>query len=433
MLKGLPAAIDTELNLLGICINNASVLDKVIENLTVKNFYLEKHKIIFNALVNLYTKNISIDTITITEELKKTKKLEDAGGIYYLAQITSSALEFRNVKEYIDIIKEKSNQREIIKLANNMILKATEGIETKEIINKAETKILSLQNVNTTNMQKIDETLVNVFETIERNYNAGGGITGIATGYKTLDKVLSGLNKKDFVVIAARPSMGKTAFALNIAYNIATENNVAIFSLEMSNEQLVQRVLANASCVELEKIKNGNLTEKEWEKVTLFSTKVAEKKITIDDSGTCTVNDIRAKCKRIKATKGLDVIVIDYLQLMSGNGGESRQQDVTEISRGLKQLAKDLDVVVIALSQLSRAPEQRNNHRPILSDLRESGSIEQDADVVMFLYRDAYYNAETEDENIAECILAKNRNGEVGTTKLAWIGQYQKFSQLLIN
>ncbi|MBU3171378.1 replicative DNA helicase [Clostridium estertheticum] len=429
--KLLPCSYEVEATILGSILSDSKFLNDVLEIIDTNDFYKESHKIIYSMFLDLFSQNIKIDIITVAEALRKIDSLKQCGGITYLSQMTESVLRTNDIKAYAEIIKEKSNKRKIIKIANELLEKGYNAkLNSKEIISDVEENLFSLVLNTEDRMCNIDLVMDTTLRVLENNYKNGGGITGISYGFNEIDRVTSGLQKQDLIIIAARPSMGKTTLAVNIGNYVAKTKQVAIFSLEMSKEQLVQKKLSATALVEYEKIRSGKLDGKEWDKIASASGYIASLKLKIDDTASQSVNIVKAKCKKLKAQSGLDLIIIDYLQLMQGNGEKNREQEISTISRGLKAIAKELNITVIALSQLSRAPEQRSDHRPMLSDLRESGSIEQDADVVMFLYRDEYYNNETEDKNIAECIIGKQRNGRVGTIKLAWLGQYQMFANL---
>ncbi|MPQ32466.1 replicative DNA helicase [Clostridium estertheticum] len=429
--KLLPCSYEVEATILGSILSDSKFLNDVLEIIDTNDFYKESHKIIYSIFLDLFSQNIKIDLITVAEALRKIDSLKQCGGITYLSQMTESVLRTNDIKAYAEIIKEKSNKRKIIKIANELLEKGYNAkLNSKEIISDVEENLCSLVLNTEDRMCNIDLVMDTTLRLLENNYKNGGGITGTSYGFNEIDRVTSGLQKQDLIIIAARPSMGKTTLAVNIGNYVAKTKQVAIFSLEMSKEQLVQKKLSATALVEYEKIRSGKLDGKEWDKIASASGHIASLKLRIDDTAAQSVNIVKAKCKKLKAQSGLDLIIIDYLQLMQGNGEKNREQEISTISRGLKAIAKELNITVIALSQLSRAPEQRSDHRPMLSDLRESGSIEQDADVVMFLYRDEYYNNETEDKNIAECIIGKQRNGRVGTIKLAWLGQYQMFANL---
>ena len=370
--------------------------------------------------------------ITLSEELKKRNTLESIGGMIYIANLSEGVSTTANIKYYCEIVEEKSTLRKLIKASNEIIAKGYEDEENIDVIVElAEQKIFNItQKRNQDGLEPIKSILLESFTKIEQLSQNTGGITGLTTGFIDLDAKTSGMQKSDLILVAARPAMGKTAFSLNIVQNAAMKGDasVAFFSLEMSKDQLVQRMLSSESHVELQKIINGRLTEEDWPKLVSSMGPLAQANIFIDDTPGITLMDLKAKCRKLKIEKGLDLIMIDYLQLMSGEGkNENRQQEISNISRGLKGLAKEMDCPVVALSQLSRAPEMRSDHRPILSDLRESGAIEQDADIVMFLYRDEYYHEDSEKKNIGEVIIAKHRNGPTGTVELVFMGEFTKF------
>ncbi|GAA0123652.1 replicative DNA helicase [Clostridium faecium] len=433
-LRSMPHNVEAEQSVLGSMLIDKAAIAEAAETLEAEDFYMESHKIIFKAIKELYQKDIPVDMITLIEHLRSTEKLDEAGGISYITEISSSVPSTANLTSYIQIVEDKAILRRLIR-------SATEIIETSynkqhnvdAVLDLAEKNVFNIsEKKNTSDFESMSAVLERGFEEIERIYNNKGETTGIPSGFKDLDEKTSGFQSGDMVLIAARPSMGKTTFALNLAQHAALRagKSVAIFSLEMSKEQLAYKLLCAEANVDMLKLRTGELDERDWENIARASGPLADAKIFIDDTAGISIMEMRSKCRRLKMEHGIDMILIDYLQLMSGSGGESRQQEVSEISRSIKAIAKEMKCPVIALSQLSRAPEQRADHRPMLSDLRESGSIEQDADLVMFLYRDEYYNKESEDKNVAECIIAKQRNGPVGTVKLAWLGQYSKFGSL---
>ena len=383
--------------------------------------------------MKLNSNNEPIDLITLIEELRKEGHLDSIGGISYLTSLSTIVPTTSNVKYYANIVKEKSVMRQLIKASNEIInLGYDASTDVQEILDKAEKNIFDIsQEKSGDDIQPINVVLQDTFEMIEKLCTDKSEVTGITTGFADLNKKINGLQRTDLILLAARPAMGKTAFSLNLVQNAALKGDasVAVFSLEMSKEQLVQRMLSAQSNVELSKIKTGNLGESDWPRIIDGMAVLSEANIFIDDTPGIKISEIRSKCRRLKIEKGLDLILIDYLQLMEGEGkNENRQQEIAKISRSLKILAKELDCPVVALSQLSRSPELRKDHRPILSDLRESGSIEQDADIVMFLYRDEYYHDDSEKKNIGEVIIAKNRHGETGNVELVWFGQVQKFA-----
>ncbi|AAK81635.1 replicative DNA helicase [Clostridium acetobutylicum] len=432
-LRAMPQNLEAEQSVLGSMISDKNCIAQAAESLRGEDFYRQNHQIIFNAMLELFQKDIPVDLITLLEHLKSTDKLEASGGITYVTQIRDSIASTANIQSYIKIVKDKAVLRKLIKSSTDIIEESySKQDDVEKVLDSAEKRIFDIaENKVTSDFEAMNVVLERGFEQIEKLYNNKGEITGIPSGFPELDDKTSGFQKGDMVLIAARPSMGKTTFALNIAEYAALRagKSVVIFSLEMSKEQLAYKLLCSEANVDMLKLRTGNLEDEDWDNIARASGPLADAKIFIDDTAGVSVMEMRSKCRRLKIEHGIDLIVIDYLQLMSGNG-ESRQQEVSEISRSIKALAKEIGCPVIALSQLSRAPEQRNDHRPMLSDLRESGSIEQDADLVMFLYRDEYYNKETEQKNVAECIIAKQRNGPTGTVNLAWLGQYSKFGRL---
>jgi len=427
-----PHSIEAEQSVLGAMILDKEAINMAVEMIKPEDFYKEANKEIFEAIINLYNKNEPVDLITLAEELKRRGTLESVGGVTYLADLSSGVATTANTKYYCKIVEEKSILRRLIKSCNEVILKSYEDSEeVNAIIEKAEKSIFDItQGRHREGFAPLNEVLLKSFSKIEERAANQDALTGITTGFIDLDYKLSGLQKSDLILVAARPSMGKTAFALNIATNAALKGGakVAIFSLEMSKEQLVQRMISATAHVDLQKIISGRLSEDEWIQVINAMGPLSQAQIFIDDTAGISLMEMKAKCRRLKIEKGLDLILIDYLQLMqSESRHENRQQEISAISRGLKALAKELECPVVALSQLSRAPELRSDHRPILSDLRESGAIEQDADVVMFLYRDEYYNQDTEKKNIGEVIIAKHRNGPTGSIELVFKKEFTKF------
>ena len=433
-MRSLPQSIEAEQSVLGSMITDKNAVVEAIEKLEENDFYRDGHKLIFKTISEMFKDDMPVDLVTLLERLKATEKLEKAGGVTYVSELSSSLLTTINLSAYIKIVKEKSILRKLIRASTSIIEDSyNKQGEVEEVLEGAEKKIFDIAEKRTTSdFEPLNVVLERGFLEIERLFNNKGEITGVGSGFVDLDAKTSGFQKGDMVLIAARPSMGKTTFALNIAEHAALREgkSVVVFSLEMSKEQLAYKLLCSEANVDMLKLRTGALDDKDWENIARETGPLSKAKIYIDDTAGVTVMEMRSKCRRLKLEYGIDLIVIDYLQLMSGSSNESRQQEVSEISRSIKALAKEMECPVIALSQLSRAPEQRADHRPMLSDLRESGSIEQDADLDMFLYRDEYYNKETEDTNIAECIIAKQRNGPVGTVKLAWLGQYSKFGNL---
>ena len=431
-----PHDIEAEQAVIGSMLTDKDAVMSAVEKLKPESFYREDNKAIYEAMVNLYNRSEPIDLITVNDELTSMGMFEKVGGMEYLAMLPEKVPTTANVEKYIEIVEEKSMLRNLIKTANEIIeLGYDQTEEVEDIMDSAEKKIFDLiQNKNQKGYADIKEVLVESFTKLEELYNQKQTITGVPTGFAELDYKTAGLHGSDLILIAARPAMGKSAFALNIAANAALKNNtpVAIFNLEMSKEQLVNRLLCSEAMVDSNKIRTGKLEEKDWSKLANIVGPLSDSKIFIDDTPGISVMEIRTKCRKLKMEKDIGLIIIDYLQLVQGNSkrNSSREQEIAEISRSLKILAKELNVPVVALSQLSRAVEQRVDHRPMLSDLRESGSIEQDADIVMFLYRDDYYNQDSEEKGITEVMIAKHRGGSTGTIKLVWMGEYTKFANL---
>lgn len=427
-----PHNIEAEQSVLGSMLLDREAVAVAADGLKPEDFYMDAHKEIFEAMVEIFDRGEPVDLVTVVEELRQRATLDAVGGVSYITDLSMTVPSTANIKYYVGIVEEKSILRRLISACNEVIRESYEAREDIElIVDHAEKKIFEVTQKNTTtDFEPIKTVLLDTYAKIEELSKNKGKVIGIPTGFVDLDQKTSGLQPSDFILVAARPSMGKTSFVLNVAQYAALHANVptAIFSLEMSKEQLVQRMLSSESNVELQKIRTGELTEEEWIKLVEAAGPLSQAPIFIDDTPGISVMEMRSKARRLKMEKGLGLIVIDYLQLMSGRGkSENRQQEISEISRSLKALARELSVPVITLSQLSRAPEARTDHRPMLSDLRESGAIEQDADVVMFLYRDEYYNPDTEKKNIAEVIIAKQRNGPTGTVELVWLGQFTKF------
>ncbi|MEG0180290.1 MAG: replicative DNA helicase [Terrisporobacter sp.] len=428
-----PHSVESEQSILGSIILDKDAIITVAETILPGDFYKEAHKIIYQSMLTLSGNNEPIDLITLIEELRKEGHLDNVGGISYLTSLSTIVPTTSNVRYYANIVKEKSVMRQLIKASNEIINLGYDGsTDVEEMLNKAEKQIFDIsQEKASDDFQPINLVLQDAYDLIEKLYSDKSDVTGITTGFTDLNKKINGLQRTDLILVAARPAMGKTAFSLNLVQNAALKGgaSVAVFSLEMSKEQLVQRMLSAQSNVELSKIKTGTLGESDWPRIIDAMAVLSEANIFIDDTPGIKISEIRSKCRKLKIEKGLDFIMIDYLQLMEGDGkDENRQQEIAKISRSLKILAKELNCPVVALSQLSRSPELRKDHRPILSDLRESGSIEQDADIVMFLYRDEYYHDDSEKKNIGEIIVAKNRHGETGNVELVWFGQVQKFA-----
>lgn len=431
-----PQNIEAEQAVLGAIFLEPSSLTLVSEVLIPEDFYRAAHQKIFNCMLTLSDHGKAVDLVTVTEELSAAKLIEDIGGVSYLSELAGSVPTAANIEYYARIVEEKSLLRRLIRTATSIAQDGyTREDEVENVLGEAEKSILEVaQRKNAGAFHNIKDVLVRTYDNIEIMHNRKGDITGIATGFTELDKMTAGFQRNDLIIVGARPSVGKTAFALNIAQNVATktEENVAIFSLEMGAEQLVMRMLCAEGNIDAQRLRTGSLTDDDWGKLTMAMGSLSNAGIFIDDTPGVRITDIRSKCRRLKQEHGLGMILIDYLQLIVGSGraGENRQQEVSEISRSLKALARELQIPVIALSQLSRGVEQRQDKRPMMSDIRESGSIEQDADIVAFLYRDDYYDKESEDKNIIEIIIAKQRNGPVGTVQLAFVKEYNKFVNL---
>ena len=432
-----PHNLESEQCVIGSIIVEEETLVPVAEILDREDFYIDAHKVIYDSMIELGNERKPIDMITLTNRLKEKGYLDQVGGVTYLTSITNMIPTTSNVKVYAEIVKKNSTLRKLIKASNDIISMGYEASDSlDDILNVAEKKIFDIsQDRMSQDFKPISEVLTSVTAMIEEVYSKGSDITGLDTGFIDLNKKLGGFHKSDLILIAARPGMGKTAFALNLVANAAirSKSSVAVFSLEMSKEQLVQRLLSSQSNVALNNISKGKIADDEWKKLTDAMTVLSSSDIFIDDTPGIKVSEIRSKCRKLKMERGLDMIMIDYLQLMEADGrADNRQQEVSKISRSLKILAKEMNCPVIALSQLSRNTESGKDHMPKLSDLRDSGAIEQDADIVMFIYRDEYYTKmETKKKDLAEIIIAKNRHGEISNIELVWIGKIQKFSNKL--
>ena len=431
-----PHDIEAEQAVIGSMLTDNDAVVASAEKLKDNDFYREDNRAIFAAMMNLYSRAEPIDLITVKAELESMGKFEQVGGYEYLSQLPEKVPTTANAAKYIKIVEEKSTLRNLIKTANEIIeLGYDPTEELEDIMEGAEKRIFNImQDKNQKGYAAIKDVLVESFTQLEELYNRKQHITGVPSGFADLDYRTAGFHGSELILIAARPAMGKSAFALNIATNAAVraKTPVAIFSLEMSKEQMVNRILCSEAMVDSNKVRTGKLEEDDWGKLAETIGPLSEAEIYIDDTPGISITEIRAKCRKLKIEKEIGMVVIDYLQLIQGTNKRngSREQEISEISRSLKILAKELNVPVIALSQLSRAVEQRPDHRPMLSDLRESGAIEQDADIVMFLYRDDYYNEDSDKKNIAEVIIAKHRGGSTGTVDLGWFGTYTKFVNL---
>ncbi len=433
-----PQNIEAEKAVLGAMLIKKEAITQVMEILHGEDFYREAHRIAFEAMQKLTENEEAVDIVTLVEELRKEEQLERVGGITFVSDLANTVPTAANVTYHAKIVQEKAELRRLIDAATAIAAAAYEDTEDVEaIMDEAEKKILAVAAGQSGGaFESMKDILMRTFERINLLYESKGGLTGLSTGFKDLDTLTSGLQKSDLVLVAARPSMGKTAFTLNIASYVGLHGGIcAFFSLEMSKEQLMQRMLCSEGGIDAQHLRTGQLTDEEWTKLVEVADRLNKAPIYIDDTAGITVMELRSKARRLKAEHGLDVIFIDYLQLMQGRpsrNSDNRQQEISEISRSLKALARELDVPVVALSQLSRSVESRQVKRPMLSDLRESGSLEQDADIVMFLYREDYYDKDTEDKNITEVIIAKHRNGPVDTIKLFFQREFTKFRDLLI-
>ena len=434
----LPHSIEAEQAVIGAMLMDKEAILTSSEIVSGDDFYQSAYGVIFEAIVEIYNEGKPVDLITLQSRLKEKDVPAEISSLEFVRDLVAAVPTSANVKYYAEIVAEKAMLRRLIKLneeIENMCYLGKEPMEA--VLETTEKKVFELvQKRNTGDFVPIKQVVLNALDKIEAASKNAGSVTGIPTGFLDLDYKTAGLQPSDLILIAARPSMGKTAFVLNIAQHVAFKANksVAIFSLEMSKEQLVNRLFALEAQVDAQSLRTGNLKDSDWEKLIESAGIIGKSKLMIDDTPGISISELRSKCRKMKLEHGLDLIIIDYLQLMTGRVGgrsESRQQEISEISRALKGVARELNVPVIALSQLSRAVEQRPDHRPMMSDLRESGAIEQDADVVMFIYRDDYYNKDTELKNVAEIIIAKQRNGAIGTINLTWLPQYTKFANYL--
>ncbi|KMY33574.1 DNA helicase [Lysinibacillus xylanilyticus] len=424
---------EAEQSVIGAIFLDPQSLITASEILLADDFYQNAHKKIFETMLRLSDQGKAIDVVTVTEELSAKKEIEDVGGLSYLLELANAVPTAANVAHYAKIVEEKALLRRLIRVATKIVEDGyTREDEVEALLGEAEKKMMEVANrKNAGDFKHVKDVLVETFDNIEKMQSQKGDVTGIPTGFRDLDHITAGFQRNDLIIVAARPSVGKTAFALNVAQSVAVQarENVAIFSLEMGAEQLVMRMLCAEGNIDAQVLRTGALTTEDWGKLTMAMGSLSNSGIFIDDTPGVRINEIRAKCRRLAQEHGLGMILIDYLQLIQGSGkpGENRQQEVSEISRSLKGLARELKVPVIALSQLSRGVEQRQDKRPMMSDLRESGSIEQDADIVAFLYRDDYYDKESESKNMIEIIIAKQRNGPTGTVTLAFKKEFNKF------
>ena len=431
----MPNSLEAEQSVVGSMLMDKEAIVSAMEILIKEDFYHQQYGVVFEAMVELFNKGMPVDLVTLQNKLKEMDVPKEISGMEFVRDIVTAVPTSANIKYYANIVKENAVKRRLIRITEDIENECYAGKESLDsVLNKTEKDVFALLSSRTGGeFVPIRTVVMNALEKIEKASKQSGAVTGIPTGFVDLDYRTAGLQPSDLVLIAARPSMGKTAFVLNIAQHIAFRENMcaAIFSLEMSKEQLVNRLFSLESRVDAQALRTGNLSDSDWEKLVEGAGIIGDSKLIIDDTPGISISELSSKCRKYKLEHDLKIIIIDYLQLMSGSGrGESRQQEVSDISRSLKALARELNVPVIALSQLSRAVEQRPDHRPMLSDLRESGAIEQDADMVMFIYRDDYYNKDTELKGISEIIIAKQRNGPIGTVNLAWLPQYTKFANL---
>lgn len=430
-----PQNVEAEQAVLGAMLLSHDAVIVAMEKLQSQDFYRDVHRIIFEAMEHLHRENKEIDVITLPDELKRMKKLDDVGGLEYVLNLPNLVGSAANIEYYANIVAEKALARNLISTCTELTTEAYDGQkETEALLDDAERRILQLSDTkNRGDFASVGAVVEVTLDKITKLYENKAGLTGLPTGFRDLDRMTSGLQPSDLILVAARPSMGKTAFTLNIAQNVGVRQHktVAFFSLEMSQEQLAQRLLCQIAHIDSQKLRTGQLnSDEEWTRLTDACDKLYESPIYIDDTPGISVAEMRSKARRLKSEHGLDLIIVDYLQLMQGRNAESRQQEISEISRSLKALARELKVPLIALSQLSRSVESRQDKRPMLSDLRESGALEQDADIVSFLYREDYYDKETENQHITEVILAKHRNGPVGSVKLYFKNEFTLFLNL---
>lgn len=436
--RTMPQSIEAEQSVIGSMLLDSEAIVVASEIVTKEDFYNKQYGVLFEAMVELHDEGSSVDVVTLQNRLKEKDVPPQVSSLEFIRDLVAMVPTSANIRHYARIMADKALMRRMIRLNEEIANTCYQGKESAEsILENAEKQVFDLiQRRGGNDFVPIQKIVSNAMDKIEAASKLHGNVTGIATGFLDLDYCTAGMQPSDLVLIAARPSMGKTAFVLNIAQHVAFKQNqcVAIFSLEMSKEQLVNRMFSLESNVDAQKLRTGQLMDDEWEKLIEGANTISRSKLIIDDTPGISISEMKSKCRKYKLEHGLEMIIIDYLQLMSGSGKmESRQQEISDISRSLKALARELKVPVLALSQLSRAVEQRPDHRPMLSDLRESGAIEQDADVVMFIYRDDYYNKDTDRKGISEIIIAKQRNGPIKTVELAWLPQYTKFANLEMN
>ena len=433
--RELPHNKEAELSVIGSVLSDAHSVAASAEIIKPDDFYYTANREIYRVVMDLFNENIPVDIVTVSDRLNQSDKLDGVGGITYLSTAATSVPTTGNVEYYAKIIKEKAVLRRLIKASAAISeLAYSEYDNIERVMEQSEQVVFDVSSEKESNdIVPIQDVLMTAYQDMVENSINKGSITGVPTGFNELNRRTGGFHGGELIIIAGRPGMGKSSFAVNIAEHAAINDKipVAIFNLEMSKTMIVNRILCSQALVDSQKVRLGDFDSEDWQQIGAVVDKVASAPLYVDDTASITVSEIRAKCRRLKQTKNLGMIIIDYLQLMQGSGkGDNRQQEISDISRSLKVLAKELDIPVIALSQLSRTSETRSDKRPMLSDLRESGAIEQDADIVMFLYRDEYYNKDTEKKNIAECIIAKHRSGETGTFELGWRGKYTKFTNI---
>ena len=434
-----PHSIEAEQAVLGGLMLDQRAWEQIADRINDSDFYRHDHRLIFRAIEELDQKDVPTDAVTLSQHLESRGLLEDAGGLAYLGRLAKETPTAANIRAYADIVREKSVMRQLAQVGTDIADSAynTEGRDSKELLDFAERKVYQIAEQGSRNQQGfvgMNSLLKNTVDTIDKLYQQEGSITGVATGFDKFDEMTSGLQGGDLVIIAGRPSMGKTTFAMNLAENAAIGQKmaVAVFSMEMPGESLAMRMISSLGRIDQHNLRTGQIQDEDWPRITSTVSMLSEAQVFVDDTPALTPTELRARARRLKREHGLDMIVIDYLQLMRvGGNTENRATEISEISRSLKALAKELSVPVIALSQLNRSLEQRPNKRPVMSDLRESGAIEQDADLIVFIYRDEVYNEDSPDKGTAEIIIGKQRNGPIGTTKLTFLGQYTRFENFM--
>lgn len=437
-LKTPPHSIEAEQSVLGGLLLDNEGWDKVGDKITSDDFYHPRHRIVYSAIGRSANESLPFDPLTLADTMDRHGELDDAGGMLYLTELVSNVAGIANIEAYANIIQERSILRKLINTSQKIAERAynPEGLSSAEALDEAERLVFNIaeERPKVGGPQGVREILDNTVKKIDEMFNSGNAITGVTTGFSDLDKMTSGMQSSDMIIVAARPSMGKTTFAMNLVENalLNTEKAILVFSLEMPSEQLMMRMLSSLGRINQSKVRSGNLEEEDWPKLVSAVERIKDKKLFIDDTAGISPSEMRSRARRIVREHGeLGMIMIDYLQLMQIPGfSEGRTNEISEISRSLKSMAKEFDVPVIALSQLNRSLEQRPNKRPVNSDLRESGAIEQDADVIMFIYRDEVYNPDTEYKGVGEIIIGKQRNGPIGSCRLAFIGQYTRFENL---